>query len=1359
MTVERRGKSTALLVLAFVMAAFLTNPLLRAGEDDLRVSNFTRQVDPKLADFEQEANRRYANGDLRGAVESIEAGVAAAEKVGDPAIIAFFLSKAGINNREFGRSAVALKDFERAREINRRLIINTWVLGGDNVAAAYFNLETLYRKLGRKKDADKCLAEKRTVLAERKRLLAGEIEADPKNMATASPLPDPAGASSQAGELAESAGDYDKAVALYDEALRKTPIGGRRARGRILKLRGLALGRAGRAQEAGRALSEAAETYASIPDLADAADCWERASIQERRAGARVSALTHKARALSLAPRMALARRQAVTAQSEGIKARREKRDAEALMHFQRALDSYRILGEQSAIADSLINLSALKALQGDNQGALEYAQEAAKAYADAGAGGGMALSAVGAALTGLGRYTEAIRTYEQAWQVFLREGNEESEASVLWNLGGVWAILNDGRQAILCYNRAIRISEKFKNFKTIDTLRLHIAMMVERMDDPDATEQAWRARLDADRRFDYLPGAADSLRRLGDVSAFRGKSKLALGYYQESLDLQRKVGNKRNEFVVLLALAEVQRRVGDPSAATKTLDDALRSALSMKDHEAEFGALTMIAATRGFMGDYPGALLYANRALALARRLGHDGLLANAENSLGMLYNDIGDFEAGLNHYQLALSLAVKAKDGQQEIMILGNIAGQYLDMEDWENAISYCRRITHIDSWGGRVINLGYSYLGARDYDKAEKTFKQVGSKIGLAHIDLIHRRYPRALKAYSEMIKENEKDREYSPLLAQYAGSGSAHEGLGHYAQAADSYRKGQQLLERVRDGLGEMQKMHFLATNDWLFPRIGLHEGMVRVLPFLEEGLRGALYAAEFTRARVFAEAAARLYDAPQAPLPPALAERERGINARIAAAVHRADAAFKRDDKPDFESAEIDLAGFKKDQSVLVAELRRDFPAYASALYPRPVHVEEIRLAPGEILLEFEVTEPYTKVFVVRDKKIVSSYDVRLTREELDKMVRKYRGYFEGVKDHASLSAYDPGLGHELYRLLLKPARKMVPAGARLIIVPDEILGILPFESLVVSLPERLQSPSGKHGPAPAGVRYAGDEFDIAYAQSATVLTEMRTLTRTHSASREALIVADPVFNPADSRLRGTTLANAVLGADAIRTMGAVGRTMGLGGGRPGVSAVKTKAEEDFLFPRLDQTSILAERLGKVFGTGKMDSLIGLQASEKDLAQHDLASYRNLIFATHGILDGAVSGIREPALVLSQIGNESPRNGFLTMSKIMGLRLDADIVALTACETGLGRRLTGEGVMGLGRAFQFAGARNVLVSLWSVSEDSTTLFAERFFKYLREGKTKRTALRLARADVRREGYEHPFYWAPFILIGD
>ena len=96
---------------------------------------------------------------------------------------------------------------------------------------------------------------------------------------------------------------------------------------------------------------------------------------------------------------------------------------------------------------------------------------------------------------------------------------------------------------------------------------------------------------------------------------------------------------------------------------------------------------------------------------------------------------------------------------------------------------------------------------------------------------------------------------------------------------------------------------------------------------------------------------------------------------------------------------------------------------------------------------------------------------------------------------------------------------------------------------------------------------------------------------------------------------------------------------------------------------------------------------------------------------------------------------------------------------ADIVALTACQTGLGRRISGEGTMGMGRAFQYAGARSVLMSLWSVAESSSVMLVEAFFRHVKEGKSKLEALDLARKEIREAGYDHPFFWAPFILVGE
>ena len=185
--------------------------------------------------------------------------------------------------------------------------------------------------------------------------------------------------------------------------------------------------------------------------------------------------------------------------------------------------------------------------------------------------------------------------------------------------------------------------------------------------------------------------------------------------------------------------------------------------------------------------------------------------------------------------------------------------------------------------------------------------------------------------------------------------------------------------------------------------------------------------------------------------------------------------------------------------------------------------------------------------------------------------------------------------------------------------------------------------------------------------------------------------------------------------------------------------------------------RLPETGKLAKSLGRMFK--KSHSLIGLRATKKNLKDTDLTGYRHLVFATHGLLSGKVSGLMEPALALAREPGTKERDGFLSLSEAMRLKLNADVVALTACVTGLGKEVAGEGVMGMGRAFQYAGAKSVLVSLWSVSESSTTKLVSRFFTHLKAGTDKVKSLRTARKEIRNAGFRHPFFWAPFILIGE
>ena len=175
-------------------------------------------------------------------------------------------------------------------------------------------------------------------------------------------------------------------------------------------------------------------------------------------------------------------------------------------------------------------------------------------------------------------------------------------------------------------------------------------------------------------------------------------------------------------------------------------------------------------------------------------------------------------------------------------------------------------------------------------------------------------------------------------------------------------------------------------------------------------------------------------------------------------------------------------------------------------------------------------------------------------------------------------------------------------------------------------------------------------------------------------------------------------------------------------------------------EFGLLFKRLPLTEELADTLKKTYAN-QTTALTGLKAEKEVLFRNPLNDYGYIVFATHGYFGTDLPGIREPILALTLVDQPKNQDGFLRMTEVMALKLNADVVALTACQSGIGSQVRGEGVMGMGRAFQYAGARTVLMSLWSVSERSSVTLMERFFAHVKEGKPKLEALNLAR---RRSG---------------
>jgi CHAT domain-containing protein len=434
----------------------------------------------------------------------------------------------------------------------------------------------------------------------------------------------------------------------------------------------------------------------------------------------------------------------------------------------------------------------------------------------------------------------------------------------------------------------------------------------------------------------------------------------------------------------------------------------------------------------------------------------------------------------------------------------------------------------------------------------------------------------------------------------------------------------------------------------------------------------------------------------------------------------------------------------DVAGFEAEikalqdkQQALVEEMRRRAPRYAALYYPRPYKANEVPLKSGEILLEYSLGERESYLFRLESGGKTRIFRLATGQAALDKKVSALLSPFrQSELRRDDLNRFTVSAGAALYQELLKPALAGVAPGTRLIIVPDGILGAFPFEALVVE---------GKTDWKNSVL--VGDRWPVTYAQSAAILALNRHLGLSR-APQPLFALGDCIYEKTSPRYQayksGQGQAGELkqAGPEKALTMSAAG-----GGG-------------SLQFPPLPETRQTVAEIAALFQVSPKPPqvLLDVQATESRVRQAPLAQFRYLFFGTHGFLADNLRGVQEPTLVLSQVENQPPDDGFLTFHKVLGLKLDADLVTLAACMTGVGQVTRGEGVLNFSRAFQQAGARSVMVTLWNIPVEESLMFYSLFYKGLKEGKTKLQAMQAARQAVRAKE-PHPYFWSGLILHGE
>lgn len=440
------------------------------------------------------------------------------------------------------------------------------------------------------------------------------------------------------------------------------------------------------------------------------------------------------------------------------------------------------------------------------------------------------------------------------------------------------------------------------------------------------------------------------------------------------------------------------------------------------------------------------------------------------------------------------------------------------------------------------------------------------------------------------------------------------------------------------------------------------------------------------------------------------------------------------------------------------------QIRITSPRYATLTANSPLSLAAVQqnvLDDNTLLVEYALQADQSYLFAI--SKTAFNLFKLPGQANVEKLAMDLRGQLVPGKLRRRIVSLNPGdttgdlampenvapfvaASNALYQVVLEPAAGLIKQ-KRLMVVAEGALNYIPFEVL-------LKSPQiGDF----STLEYLVKSNEVIYAPSASVVGAI-SKQRLKPGGEAMLIIADPVFNSYDARNRKTSGDSG--GDPQVRGLGIQGALADVAGA-PALGA-SPAGREGLPLARLRGTREEAEQLSKLAEASgvRADVWLDFDANEADFDKADLSKYRILHIATHSLLNAErpqFSGV-----VLSLVNNKTD-DGFVRTDEVFNLRLGAPLVMLSACETGLTKERRGEGVVGLTRAFMYAGAPTVGVSLWSVPDKSTTELMTHFYKRLLrtdESTSPSSALRSAQLEmISDKRYSAPFYWAPFVLFGD
>jgi CHAT domain-containing protein/tetratricopeptide (TPR) repeat protein len=966
-----------------------------------------------------------------------------------------------------------------------------------------------------------------------------------------------------------------------------------------------------------------------------------------------------------------------------------------------------------------------------------------------------------------------AVAKYKEASRLWQSADDFSKAVETICSTGDVYFVLSQYPEALAQYESALSLSRlhgdqigTFAAMNAIAYVNVYLGKNDEaRSDTTKILDDIARIKTSGD----FRRAEAQARNTIGEIDYAQGELRNSIEAFERAYSLYTEIGERAGQALALLNLGYSTSDLGDAQKASEYFERALTQFQAVSNMLGATLAQTALGGFYSLSGEEDKALSLHQAARAYFKRMANRQAEAAALNGIGRAYQDLNDYDSAFDYYNKALLL--NQSIGQSSNIALSKflVARVLYQKGDTEQARKFYDESLDLSRAAGDAVTeahalkgLGILYFAKGDstraieqYNAALQIYCMIGNRRSEAYVlnDIAH------IQTLSGNASEAIANLQVALPLMRATGdrhgkaltlfnTAKAEKTRGDLNAALSSIKESIAIGESVRAKTtnSQLRTSYFASVEEqfelYIDILMSLHAG------YPDKGYaEAALLASEQGRSRSLLDSLlAEKLTSHDDSAPDLMVQVQKILQQLDDKAEYQTRLLGRKHTQEEVDKLSQEIRELTLQYQGLRSNLSAKNPRRATLIRPDDLKAEDLQnLLKGDnaLLLEFALGDDRSYLWAVTGSEI-AGYELpgRAKIEEIAQKAYESITARESIDEHLPVQEQEK-ISNEadaayrqnaavLSNLLLGPVASKLSA-KQIIIVGDGLLRFIPFDAL----------------PLPSQDAQTGNELlsahNIVTLPSALTLVALRSERNVPTRNKTIEVVADPVFEIDDPRITSAQ------GDSKVNDQ----------------NAYFSSAWRDFnqkrpatQVSRLPSTLREAKVISELVPSNEVVTATGFDATKKKFMTGDVGSHRIVHIATHGLLN-----VEHPNLsglifsLLDPQGNSV--DGFLRLHDVYNLDLQADLVVLSACRTGLGRNVGGEGVASLSSGFMYAGAKTVISSLWKVDDDTTAEFMGHFYRsLLKDQQPPAVALRNAKLEMRKDQrWRAPFYWAGFVLQGE